>query len=391
MRQILFSIPLPFGDTRIPVFGFGFMLILAFVAAAWLAGRRAKQEGYAHTIPWDVGLYIFIAGIVGARLLSMFVDQKPPASFAEGFFQFFKIWEGGLVLYGSIPGGLIGYWLAYRSIVKPNKVRTLQIGDWLAPSIAIGIAFGRLGCFLNGCCYGDVADLNRVPAAMTVQFPANSNPYHELVWLRGWQTTYGMQLGSGLVDECVVKAVDAGSSAAKAGLQAGDLVEAVDEQPTLNQRAILDALRLLKPYEELKLTVKRNGVKQVLTFTPPPSLPLLPTQLYMSLDGVILCLLLWTFYPLRRREGAVLALLMMVYSINRYLIEQLRLDNPEYVGSFTISQAISLGLFTAGLVLMILVQWKGRGVSALSNPAREGEASAEPQTVPSQNASPASA
>lgn len=368
MRQILFTIPLPFGDIRIPVFGFGFLLILAFVAAAWLAGRRAKQEGYAHTIPWDVGLYIFIAGIVGARLLSMFVDQKPPANLAEGFFQFLKIWEGGLVLYGAIPGGLIGYWLAYRTIAKPNKVRTLQIGDWLAPSIALGIAFGRMGCFLNGCCYGDVADLSRVPAAMTVQFPTNSNPYQEVVWLRGWQTAYGMQLGTGLVDECMVKAMDAGSSAAQAGLKVGDLIEAVGEVPTLNHRAILEALRTLKPYETLKLSVKRQTQKVELSFQPPPSLPLLPTQLYMALDGVILCVLLWTYYPLRRREGAALALLMMTYAINRYLIEQLRLDNPEYVGGFTISQAISVGLFASGLVLMILVQWKGHKIVPANGP-----------------------
>jgi phosphatidylglycerol:prolipoprotein diacylglycerol transferase len=83
----------------------------------------------------------------------------------------------------------------------------------------------------------------------------------------------------------------------------------------------------------------------------------------MALDGVILCLLLLTYYPIRRREGAVMALLMMTYAINRYLIEQLRLDNPEYIGNFTVSQAISLVLFIAGLIMMILVQWKGRPVA----------------------------
>ncbi|HMP18355.1 MAG TPA: prolipoprotein diacylglyceryl transferase, partial [Gemmatales bacterium] len=132
----------------------------------------ARQEGYSANIPWDLGLYIFVAGVIGARLLSMLVDQKSPENLAAAFFQFLRIWEGGLVLYGSIPGGLIGYWLAYRHIVKPNKLRTLQIGDWLAPSIALGIAFGRVGCFLNGCCYGDVADPAAVPPLLTVQFPA---------------------------------------------------------------------------------------------------------------------------------------------------------------------------------------------------------------------------
>ncbi|MFO0813293.1 MAG: prolipoprotein diacylglyceryl transferase family protein [Gemmatales bacterium] len=363
MRQVLFTIPLPFGDAKIPVFGFGFLLIIAFVVAAWLAGRRARQEGHSHTIPWDVGLYIFIAGVIGARLLSMFVDQKPPDDLAKGFLQFFKIWEGGLVLYGSIPGGLLGYWLAYRTIVKPNNLRTLQLADWLAPSIALGIAFGRLGCFLNGCCYGDVADPAMVPTALTVQFPANSNPHYEVVWLRGWQSAYGFQLGTGPLEECVVKAVDKGSSAAQAGLQVDDLIESINDQATLHAKAIYDAILAVKPYQQLAMTVKRKGQTVKLQFEPPPSLPLLPTQLYMALDGVILFALLWTFYPMRRREGAVMAMLMMTYAINRYLIEQLRLDNPEYVGSFTISQAISLGLFLAGAVMMVLVQWKGRPVS----------------------------
>lgn len=364
MRQVLFYIPLPFGDAKIPIFGFGFMMILGFAIPAWLAGRRAKREGYASSIPWDVCLYIFIGGVIGARLLSMWVDQKPPANFLDGLLQFIRIWEGGLVLYGAIPGGLLGYLLAYRTIVKPHKVRTLQVADWIAPSIAFGIAFGRIGCFLNGCCYGDVADPAHVPSAMTVQFPANSNPYHEVVWLRGWQTSFGMLLGSEMKDDCMVVAVDSGSSAEKAGLQVNDVIESIDEEATLTRDAINRALIAVKPYQELTITVKRNGEAKKLTFIPPPSLPLLPTQLYMALDGLILCLLLLAYYPLRRREGAVIALLMMTYAINRYLIEQLRLDNPEYIGVFTISQAISMGLFAAGMLMMILVQWKGKPVSS---------------------------
>jgi phosphatidylglycerol:prolipoprotein diacylglycerol transferase len=93
-------------------------------------------------------------------------------------------------------------------------------------------------------------------------------------------------------------------------------------------------------------------------------LPVLPTQLYMAFDGLLLCALLWAYYPLRRREGAVMALLMMTYSVNRYFIEQLRLDTPEYVGPLTISQAISLGLFAAGVVMMVWVQKRGRAVVA---------------------------
>src|SRR5689334_24570250 len=190
MRQVLFVIP----GLGIPVFGFGVMLVLAFAVSPWVGGRRLKREGYDPNILWDVGLYVFIAGIVGARIVSMIVDQKWPEDVGQALLQFVRVWEGGLVLYGAIPGGLVGYWLALRYVVRPNKVRTLQIGDWLAPSIALGIAFGRIGCFLNGCCYGDYADPVKVPAWMSVQFPSNSIPHSEVVWLKRWQSTYGFTL-----------------------------------------------------------------------------------------------------------------------------------------------------------------------------------------------------
>jgi phosphatidylglycerol:prolipoprotein diacylglycerol transferase len=273
-----------------------------------------------------------------------------------------------LVLYGSIPGGLIGYWLAYHAIVKPNHLRTLQIGDWLAPSIAMGVGFGRIGCLLNGCCYGDVADPAQFPAALSIQFPANSNPYNEVVWLRGWQTTYGFVLDDGMGNSRTVRAVDPGSSAEQAGLRPGDEIIAVGEQPVPTREELIHRLIVEKPYAPLELTVQRAGRQVKLAFVPPPSLPLIPTQIYMALDGFLLFGLLWTFYPFRRREGAVMALLMMTYAINRYLIERLRMDNPEFIGPLTISQAISLGLFAAGLIMMVLVQWKGRPVS-IESPA----------------------
>src|SRR5262249_59119381 len=64
----------------------------------------------------------------------------------------FRIWEGGIVLYGSIMGGTAAFFV-YR-IVRPFPLRAYL--DVIAPSLALGIAIGRLGCFLNGCCYGDL-------------------------------------------------------------------------------------------------------------------------------------------------------------------------------------------------------------------------------------------
>ena len=73
------------------------------------------------------------------------------------------------------------------------------------------------------------------------------------------------------------------------------------------------------------------------------SLPVHPTQLYSAIDGLILLILLSAYYPLRRRDGEVMGLLMVAYPITRFLIEYLRNDEAVFVAGMTISQAISVG------------------------------------------------
>jgi phosphatidylglycerol:prolipoprotein diacylglycerol transferase len=74
-----------------------------------------------------------------------------------------------------------------------------------------------------------------------------------------------------------------------------------------------------------------------------------PTQLYSSLDGLILLAVLWAYYPMRRRDGEVMALLMTLYPISRFLIERLRNDEGVFFAGMTISQNISLVLLACGL------------------------------------------
>src|SRR5258708_2681776 len=85
----------------------------------------------------------------------------------------FKVWKGGIVFYGSVIGATAAFFL-YR------RLRPFPLGpvlDAIAPSVALGIALGRVGCFLNGCCYGDVCDPATVPWA--VRFPAESPPWYD--------------------------------------------------------------------------------------------------------------------------------------------------------------------------------------------------------------------
>src|SRR5262249_28718185 len=80
------------------------------------------------------------------------------------------------------------------------------------------------------------------------------------------------------------------------------------------------------------------------------ALPVHPTQLYATIDGLILLALLTAFYPLRRRDGEVMALLMVTYPISRFLIEYLRNDEGAIFAGLTISQNISILLLIWGLL-----------------------------------------
>src|SRR5207253_2449722 len=119
MHQVLFRIPLdwlPAGirdyvPAGIPIYGFGMMLFLAFVLCTWLAGRRAEREGIPRQLIQDLAIWIFAGGIVGARLTFLLVEGVP-------LWQFFQIWDGGLVFYGSAIGGVAGYLLAYVFVVR---------------------------------------------------------------------------------------------------------------------------------------------------------------------------------------------------------------------------------------------------------------------------------
>ena len=98
---------------------------------------------------YDLSLWVFIGGLIGARLF--YVIQYWGVR-VHSLLDIFQIWEGGIVLYGSIIGGTIAFFAlpAVPPIPAPPVSSTS-----IAPALALGIAIGRFGCFLNGCCYGD--------------------------------------------------------------------------------------------------------------------------------------------------------------------------------------------------------------------------------------------
>ncbi len=159
--------PIAFQLGSFTIHSYGVMVALGFLAGLWTASRRGLREGVAAEKIIDLGPWLIIGAILGARTL--YVVSYWQESFAgKPIVDIFKVWNGGLVYYG----GLLGASLAGVLYLRFKKLGLWKVSDILAPSIALGSAFGRIGCLLNGCCYGRPCSL-----PWAISFPAN-NPLH---------------------------------------------------------------------------------------------------------------------------------------------------------------------------------------------------------------------
>lgn len=255
--------------THLPIFGYGAMLVCGVIACGWVASKRAPLANADPAFARELAIWIVLSGVVGARLFHLVqyreVVYQNCVSLADYIKASVMLPDGGLVLYGGIILATATYFLLCRR----NKVDPLKFGDAVVPAVFVGIAFGRLGCFLNGCCYGNACSL-----PWAVQFPKDSVPWNALV-------------------------------------QRGFLME--------------DALQTMSLH---------------------------PTQIYSSINGVILAVIVIAYYRYRKGDGSVIALAMMLYPMSRICLEILRNDELGQLGTgLTISQFVSLGVLVAGIVL----------------------------------------
>jgi prolipoprotein diacylglyceryltransferase len=332
MQQVLLRIPIPGMPDGIPVYGFGMMLFLAFLVCTWLGGRRALKAGINPEVIQDLAIWLFLGGLLGARLA--YILQDRPASIVQVIVQLPRIWDGGIILYGSVLGGLASYALAYWLVFRKQGISTLKLMDVIAPSIAVGLCLGRIGCFLNGCCYGQVACSDC--AVYPVHFPLSAPARYALVD-SGYQTTAGFTLADQQPDGGVrVGQVEAGSPAWAAGLRPGDVIDKADDRPISAPDDLTAYLGSFHqwPRGKTDLTLTIQGKPEPLIFTP-RTIGLHPTQLYESVSMFLLFLLLLAYSPFRTRDGQLIALLMIGYGMHRYLNELLRNDpRPEGFESY---------------------------------------------------------
>jgi phosphatidylglycerol:prolipoprotein diacylglycerol transferase len=337
----------------LPVRGYGVLMVAGITSGVALAIRRALQVGLDHELILSLTIWLVIGGVLGARLfyvIEYWEEKFAGHSLAQTLAEVANIPQGGLVVYG----GLIGAAAAFLLFTRKYRLPVLPLADIVAPSLAIGLALGRVGCFLNGCCYGGPSEL---PWAVT--FPKYATRYEDsrALELRRYSPPYTDQAAHGELHgfrleevrsgEIVVARVEPASAAAVAGLKVGDPVRGIGG---IRITSLDDAERLIfqRFTAGLPLIVERGG-GDVVTIAaiemPARSRPIHPAQLYSAIDAGLLCWLTWCFYPFRRRDGQVIALLLTIHPVTRFLLEIIRTDEPAVFGTgLSISQNISLGI-----------------------------------------------
>ena len=144
-----------------------------FVAAGFLLGigwsmREARERGLNPDLLSDLGFYIILGAILGARLLYVLIN---PTYFWNNPMEIIMFWKGGLVFSG---GAILATFMAW-AFLRAKRQDPWVWMDTLAPGIGLGEAIGRIGCLAAGCCYGDVCDL---PWAVTFFHPESLAPLH---------------------------------------------------------------------------------------------------------------------------------------------------------------------------------------------------------------------
>jgi phosphatidylglycerol:prolipoprotein diacylglycerol transferase len=140
--------PVAFHLGALAVRWYGIMVATGFLAGYLLIQRRAERYGVPRETAADLVFAALLGGIVGARLF--YVIEFWDDEFRGHFLNIFRIYRGGLVFYGGFLGavGLILFWGRRKN--WPFR----SLGDLAAPALPLGHALGRVGCFLNGCCFG---------------------------------------------------------------------------------------------------------------------------------------------------------------------------------------------------------------------------------------------
>jgi phosphatidylglycerol:prolipoprotein diacylglycerol transferase len=376
MYPELFTIP--FVD--MPVKSYGAMLTLGFLTGVWLCMRRAEHVKADPDIILNVGFVSLLCGVGGGRLFfvlhyweTSFATQEHPILAA------FNMTSGGLEYYG----GLICAALGTVTYLAMKRVSVRMYLDILFPGAAWGLAFGRIGCLLNGCCwggicvapngqatvpwgitfpYGSPAEVRQwenrqmtLPAELIVSIPGRMNqPYllpPTLIEMPP-EEREGATAEIRQLDRDIKEAKALGLDDEQIGKMEKQLKEAVEkEKRELQMVGVLKYSRQFpsradpdRPTTVSELEDLAHHHRSVLVH---------PAQIYAVINAFLLSWLLLEIANHRKRHGVVFATMIMIYPLTRIILEYVRVDNPHDSVGLTISQAVSVGMFLFGLAYMV--------------------------------------
>ncbi len=323
MYPELFKIP--FIDLPLP--SYGLMMVVGFLAAVFVMRRLSRDITSNPQFITNASLYALIAGVIGARLFYVvhYFDR-----FRTNLLSIFALWHGGLEFLGGVLLAIV----VLLFYLLRHKLSIRHYFDILAIGLMLGLAFGRIGCFLKGDCFGRPSKV-----AWAVRFPYGSDVYQGQIRpnLKRNRSIPHLQLP--------------------------------DEFFGYYERNG-EAYYGLKKYEDLT-----PEQKDMVTKGNYRCLPVHPTQLYSSVNALFLCFILYLFRrraqsaaalkdskKLFARPGCTFSLMFILYGITRFLVEYLRDDNPFEYGWWaiykggTVSQNISIYMVVLGIVLMIIFE-----------------------------------
>ncbi|MEN6386910.1 MAG: prolipoprotein diacylglyceryl transferase [Phycisphaerales bacterium] len=314
MHPELFRIPF----TDLTVKSYGFLMVCGFISAIFVIRRMSRDLGDHSEHITSAALYSLIAGVVGARIFYVIHYWGPQFS-GKNLLEIFAVWKGGLELLGGVLLAVFTI-VAYLWKMKLPVRRYLDI---LGIGLLLALGFGRLGCLMNGCCYGRPTD-----SPISIRFPYGSLPYESQIRpdpARHRQLPY-IQLPP-------------------------DFFKLADGAYYLKDKKELDA--------QQKFEISKGG--------PYRSLPVIPTQIYESFLAFAGCLILYWHrqkgikiqnqggkLPFIFKPGTTFSLMFIYYGIMRFFIEFIRDDNPIQSDGLTISQNLSIAIVVVNLALILL-------------------------------------
>jgi phosphatidylglycerol:prolipoprotein diacylglycerol transferase len=305
MLQVVFRLHL-FGYV-IPIYGYGLMLVAAYLACVKTGQWLGKYVGIKPELFSGAAALAMIFGIIGARLCHV-IENLPEYTRSD-----LTLWqnlaniantrEGGLTFYG---GFLLATPVCIAYAIK-NKIPVLVGMDIVAPVLMIGLGLGRIGCFLNGCCYGERCDL-----PWAVRFPYDSNAYIE-------------QVSKG---------------------------ELTPPPPLINENHALVSPQSAELESNPQLQTIADSTR---------ALPVHPAEIYSSITAFLLASLLIAYFSLPHVDGRVFALMLILEGFARFVLELIRVEPPIWqlhlgAHSYGWSTSMILGLLNcAGGIIFWMV------------------------------------